>query len=109
LSLAERTDYINAVKCLIAAPSKLSATQYPGAKSRFDDFVVVHINMTMHVHDTVCISIPCVFSNILTLLMTGKLLALAQILHLGIRNGIKIGVQLQRLPTGQLNFSGFPT
>ena len=48
----ERLDYVNAVKCLIAAPSKLSATQYPGAKTRFDDFVVVHINMTMRVHDT---------------------------------------------------------
>lgn len=49
----EKDDYVKAVKCLLAAPSKLSSTQYPGAKSRYDDFVVVHINMTMGVHDTV--------------------------------------------------------
>ncbi|KAL5325795.1 hypothetical protein ACEPPN_006928 [Leptodophora sp. 'Broadleaf-Isolate-01'] len=48
----EKDDYVKAVKCLLAAPSKLSSTQYPGAKSRYDDFVVVHINMTMGVHDT---------------------------------------------------------
>ncbi|KAK0124988.1 hypothetical protein ONS96_008858 [Cadophora gregata f. sp. sojae] len=48
----EKDDYVKAVKCLLATPSKLSATQYPGAKSRYDDFVVVHINMTMGVHDT---------------------------------------------------------
>ncbi|KAG9233577.1 hypothetical protein BJ875DRAFT_543653 [Amylocarpus encephaloides] len=48
----EKDDYITSVKCLMKTPSKLSATQYPGAKTRYDDFVVVHINMTMGVHDT---------------------------------------------------------
>ncbi|KAH7370471.1 hypothetical protein BKA65DRAFT_418020 [Rhexocercosporidium sp. MPI-PUGE-AT-0058] len=48
----EKDDYVKSVKCLMAAPSRLSSTQYPGAKSRYDDFVVVHINMTMGVHDT---------------------------------------------------------
>ncbi|KAH8601982.1 hypothetical protein B0O99DRAFT_681091 [Bisporella sp. PMI_857] len=52
LTTAERDDYVAAVKCLIASPSKLSATQYPGAKTRFDDFVVVHMNMTPNVHGT---------------------------------------------------------
>lgn len=42
LTIGEKDDYVKAVKCLLAAPSKLSATQYPGAKSRYDDFVVVH-------------------------------------------------------------------
>lgn len=37
----------------MSSPSKLSATQYPGAKSRYDDFVVVHMNMTPSVHSTV--------------------------------------------------------
>lgn len=53
LTTDERDDYVKSVKCLLSAPSKLSATQYPGAKNRYDDFVVVHINMTMKVHDTV--------------------------------------------------------
>ncbi|CAG8982280.1 hypothetical protein HYALB_00004514 [Hymenoscyphus albidus] len=52
LTTDEKDDYVKSVKCLLGAPSKLSATQYPGAKNRYDDFVVVHINMTMHVHDT---------------------------------------------------------
>ncbi|RDL37489.1 uncharacterized protein BP5553_04922 [Venustampulla echinocandica] len=52
LTIAERNDYVAAVKCLRTIPSKLSQTQYPGAKTRYDDFVVVHINMTMHVHAT---------------------------------------------------------
>ena len=53
LTSAEKKEYIAAVLCLTKAPSKLSAAKYPGAKSRFDDFVVVHMNMTPHVHGTV--------------------------------------------------------
>ncbi|KAH6684269.1 hypothetical protein B0J14DRAFT_664116 [Halenospora varia] len=52
MTTAERDDYTSSVKCLMKAPSKLSATSYPGAKTRYDDFVVVHINMTMSVHST---------------------------------------------------------
>jgi tyrosinase len=52
LSKEERSEYIRAVKCLLTKPSKLSATTYPGAKSRYDDFVVVHMNMTPSVHGT---------------------------------------------------------
>ncbi|KAF2189202.1 Di-copper centre-containing protein [Zopfia rhizophila CBS 207.26] len=52
LSKDERKEYIRAVQCLLKEPSKLSATQYPGAKSRFDDFVVIHMNMTPSVHAT---------------------------------------------------------
>ncbi|KAH9863923.1 hypothetical protein J1614_009856 [Plenodomus biglobosus] len=37
---------------MLKNPSKLSATKYPGAKSRYDDFVVVHMNMTTTVHGT---------------------------------------------------------
>ncbi|KAF2731581.1 Di-copper centre-containing protein [Polyplosphaeria fusca] len=52
LSKDERKEYIRAVKCLLSKPSKLSATKYPGAKTRYDDFVVVHMNMTPSVHST---------------------------------------------------------
>ncbi|KAF1851600.1 Di-copper centre-containing protein [Cucurbitaria berberidis CBS 394.84] len=52
LSKDERKEYTRAVKCILEKPSKLSATKYPGAKSRYDDFVVVHMNMTPSVHAT---------------------------------------------------------
>lgn len=53
MTQAERLDYIQAVHCLLKAPSKLNPSQYPGAKTRYDDFVVVHMNMTPSVHMTV--------------------------------------------------------
>lgn len=53
----ERDDYIAAVKCIRSAPSKLAAGLYPGAKIRYDDFVVVHMNMTPTVHGTVSVFI----------------------------------------------------
>jgi hypothetical protein len=40
------------VKCILTKPSKLPAGKYPGAKTRYDDFVVVHMNMTPSVHGT---------------------------------------------------------
>lgn len=39
--------------CLMDSPSKLDPTQFPGAKSRYDDFVVVHMNQTLTIHGTV--------------------------------------------------------
>jgi tyrosinase len=52
LSKDERIEYIRAVKCILKAPSKLPTGMYPGAKSRYDDFTVVHMNMTPTVHAT---------------------------------------------------------
>jgi tyrosinase len=39
--------------CLMSAPSKLDKTKFPGAHSRFEDFVVVHMNQTLKIHGTV--------------------------------------------------------
>lgn len=39
--------------CLLDAPSQLDQALYPGAKSRYDDFVVIHMNQTMSIHGTV--------------------------------------------------------
>ncbi|RYP61939.1 hypothetical protein DL771_009946 [Monosporascus sp. 5C6A] len=50
LSDAEREDYISAVQCLQSKPSLLEEGVAPGAKSRFDDYVAVHISMTDDVH-----------------------------------------------------------
>ncbi|KAJ0109609.1 hypothetical protein J7T55_014171 [Diaporthe amygdali] len=52
LGLSEREDYINAVLCLQSLPSRHDSAKVPGAKSRFDDFVAVHIEMTFSVHGT---------------------------------------------------------
>ncbi|KAF2277857.1 Di-copper centre-containing protein [Westerdykella ornata] len=52
LTKDERKEYIRAVKCIMSKPSKLPAGKYPGAKNRYDDFVVVHMNMTPSVHST---------------------------------------------------------
>ncbi|KAL2062516.1 hypothetical protein VTL71DRAFT_6782 [Oculimacula yallundae] len=52
LSPDDRTSYINAVLCLMNRPSLLNQEQYPGAKSRYDDFVAVHINQTLSIHGT---------------------------------------------------------
>ncbi|KAF2751521.1 Di-copper centre-containing protein [Sporormia fimetaria CBS 119925] len=52
LTKDERTEYIRAVKCILSKPSKLPAGKYPGAKVRYDDFTVVHMNMTPSVHST---------------------------------------------------------
>lgn len=52
LTKDERTEYLRAVKCILKAPSQLPAGKYPGAKSRYDDFTVVHMNMTPTVHST---------------------------------------------------------
>ncbi|KAF2751134.1 Di-copper centre-containing protein [Sporormia fimetaria CBS 119925] len=52
ISAADKKAYIAAVLCITKAPSKLSATQYPGAKSRYDDFVAIHMKNTMSIHGT---------------------------------------------------------
>ncbi|EIT78860.1 hypothetical protein F9C07_3730 [Aspergillus flavus] len=52
LSKKERRDYIDAVLCLSSKPSKSDPSFAPGARSRYDDFVAVHINQTMFIHST---------------------------------------------------------
>ncbi|KAH9903557.1 Di-copper centre-containing protein [Xylariomycetidae sp. FL2044] len=52
LEAMEKKAYIDAVLCLTTSPSKLDQTKYPGAKTRYDDFVAVHINQTMTIHGT---------------------------------------------------------
>ncbi|KAH6885347.1 hypothetical protein B0T10DRAFT_530949 [Thelonectria olida] len=52
LSKSERLDYIKAVKCLQKLPSRTPAHVSAGARSRFDDFVVTHIQQTLTIHYT---------------------------------------------------------
>ncbi|KAM7210980.1 hypothetical protein V8F06_013636 [Rhypophila decipiens] len=52
LTKSERKAYTDAVLCLQSKPATWPAAQGPGVKSRFDDFVAVHINQTMEIHYT---------------------------------------------------------
>ncbi|CAI4215531.1 unnamed protein product [Parascedosporium putredinis] len=52
ISTTERKAYLDGVLCLLNTPSKLDPARYPGAKNRYDDFVVVHMNQTLSIHGT---------------------------------------------------------
>jgi tyrosinase len=52
LTKEERRAYVEGVLCLLKLPSKLDQKQFPGAHSRYDDFVVVHMNQTLSIHGT---------------------------------------------------------
>ena len=51
MSEDQRRSYISAVKCLQSKPSRLGSLA-PGAQSRYDDFIAVHIQQTMEIHYT---------------------------------------------------------
>ncbi|KAL3435233.1 hypothetical protein BDV09DRAFT_204205 [Aspergillus tetrazonus] len=52
LTKQERKEYIDAVICLTESPSKIDPALAPGARTRYDDFVAVHINQTLRIHTT---------------------------------------------------------
>jgi len=89
LSARERKDYINAVKCLASKPNKTPASQFPGARNRYDDFVATHMNQTLSIHSTVSrtmkhITRPFLLFGLNLKIVLGKLHWMAQIFHLGI-------------------------
>lgn len=51
VSLAQRRAYIDAELCLQSKPTQ-DPTFAPGARTRYDDFVAVHINQTLSIHGT---------------------------------------------------------
>ena len=51
LSDADKKDYIDANLCLMSLPAR-SGDFAPGARSRYDDFVAQHINLTLSIHAT---------------------------------------------------------
>ncbi|KAK8004739.1 Di-copper centre-containing protein [Apiospora arundinis] len=51
MSAPTRKSYVQAVQCLFNSKSKLIQYGWP-TKSRYDDFVAVHVNMTTTVHNT---------------------------------------------------------
>ena len=48
----QRSDFINAILCLMKAPSKAPKDQYSGARSRYDDFVAYHLSNAGTLHDS---------------------------------------------------------
>ena len=51
LSETQREEYVSAVKCLMKLPPKSDKTRFPGALSRYDDFVAYHMTHAMQLHD----------------------------------------------------------
>lgn len=54
LTSEERIAYTSALNCLMQLPAKTPSAVAEGAKTRYDDFVVAHINQTLTIHGTVC-------------------------------------------------------
>ncbi|KAF2621922.1 Di-copper centre-containing protein [Macroventuria anomochaeta] len=52
LSGKERIAFTDAVNCLHKLPAKTPASVAPGAKSRYDDLVVTHIQQSLTIHGT---------------------------------------------------------
>jgi hypothetical protein len=53
LSEDDRRKYVNAVRCLQQLPAKVSRTAAPGVRSRYDDFVAIHIFAGTDIHFSV--------------------------------------------------------
>jgi hypothetical protein len=53
LTVPQREEYIAAVQCLMKLPAKAPKDKYPGALSRYDDFVAYHITHAPMLHDTI--------------------------------------------------------
>ncbi|OTA98759.1 hypothetical protein M426DRAFT_17083 [Hypoxylon sp. CI-4A] len=51
LSEEQRQEYIAAVMCLTKLPPTVDTTKFPGALSRYDDFVAFHMTHAMQLHD----------------------------------------------------------
>ncbi|ERS95245.1 hypothetical protein HMPREF1624_08457 [Sporothrix schenckii ATCC 58251] len=49
----ERQEYTGAIKCLMKLPPKSDKTRFPGAMSRYDDFVAYHMTHAMQLHDNI--------------------------------------------------------
>jgi hypothetical protein len=53
LTVTQREEYIAAVQCLMKLPAQAPKVKYPGALSRYDDFVAYHITHAPMLHDTI--------------------------------------------------------
>ncbi|KAI1354218.1 Di-copper centre-containing protein [Xylaria sp. FL0043] len=51
MSEAQRQEYVAAINCLTKLPPKSDKTRFPGALSRYEDFVAFHMTHAMQLHD----------------------------------------------------------
>ncbi|KAI1813017.1 hypothetical protein GGS20DRAFT_586881 [Poronia punctata] len=51
MSEVQRQEYVAAVKCLMKLPPTVDKERFPGALSRYDDFVAYHMTHAMQLHD----------------------------------------------------------
>ena len=51
MSNEAREEYVAAVACLMNLPGKAPRSKFPGAVSRFDDFVAYHMTHAAQLHD----------------------------------------------------------
>ncbi|KAK3312280.1 hypothetical protein B0H66DRAFT_632904 [Apodospora peruviana] len=51
MSIPDREEYVRAVTCLMKLPAKADKNKFPGAISRFDDFVAYHMTHAGVLHD----------------------------------------------------------
>lgn len=64
LSKPERKAYTDAVLCLMSKPSQTDPLVASGAKTRYDDFVVIHIQQTFEIHATVSTTTSIIEQNL---------------------------------------------
>lgn len=65
LKRSEKRNYIEAVQCMGKLPARTPAAISAGAKNRYDDFVVTHIQLTLVTHVNVSVSYSCSILSIL--------------------------------------------
>lgn len=53
MSESERQEYTTAIVCLMKLPPKSDKMRFPGALSRYDDFVAYHMTHAMQLHDNI--------------------------------------------------------
>lgn len=96
LTTDERVAYTDALNCLMDKPAKTPSDVVPGAKTRYDDFIVTHINQTLTIHSTVW-SETVTAERINADNPPGKLPRVAPLVHLGDGADPAERMQLHRL------------
>ena len=67
----QRLDFINATLCLMNAPSKAPKDQFPGARTRYDDFMAYHLTNAGSLHDTIGLFPPTSSSSLRSRMLSG--------------------------------------
>lgn len=99
LSPKERIAYIDAVLCFQAKPPITPSSFAPGARSRYDDFIVTHINQTFSIHGTVSSHWTLGITSLLTSCpQLGQFSIMASLFHTCIWQSAPKGMRVQGLP-----------